>query len=165
MSKIINRVRQREAERKQRAGRLAAEAELTAGWTLEAARQEHRHGICQGQAKGAGSGAGRNRSEAMNDELAISPRVELHHSAARNIIKQHDAIVFSLAKDHLPREDIQMPQQLRGRLEAFDYLPKMGLPGYREYVLDGRPIARFWEPEMEWEGLKMTITQKYQVLP
>jgi hypothetical protein len=96
----------------------------------------------------------------MKDELSIRPVAEAKQQAARNIAAQHDAIVFSLVRDRLPSEEIIKPEQLRGRLEAFHFAGKP----YREYVLDGRPLVRFWEPELEWEGTTMTITQRYQVL-
>lgn len=98
------------------------------------------------------------------EELTIRPMDEAARQSAMSIAAQFDGIAFALVKERLPGEDIRLPGQLRGRIEAFEYLPPPGQTGYTEYRIDGKPFVRFWPPEMEWEGLKMTVTQRYQVL-
>ncbi len=102
----------------------------------------------------------------MIAESIFSPLDEGKRRAARSIADQHDGIVLALVRERLPElpEDVH-PHELRGRLEGFQFLPVGERPGYTEWVLDGRPLVRFWPAEVFWErGTVMHVEQRYAVL-
>ena len=94
----------------------------------------------------------------------IDPIAEAAQQASRSIARQHDGIVMALVRERLGNPDIEL-QDLHGRLQGFDYLPHLERDGYREWLLDGRPLVRFWPPEISWAGNVMTVNQRYQVHP
>jgi hypothetical protein len=82
--------------------------------------------------------------------------------AAERMVTERDGIVLAVLRHMLARPDL-LPQEIEPhRLMCVTHI---GHP-YVTWMLDGKPIVRFWEPECRSvvTGEPMIFSQRYQVL-
>lgn len=102
---------------------------------------------------------------------AIRPIDYAMRAHAERMKNHMDGIVEALLRERVPGYDLDDLDtrrglgRLAGRLEVFSFLESTTSPGFIEFVLDGRPLVRFFAPETSMDGGLLTVTQRYQVLP
>lgn len=96
--------------------------------------------------------------------LAMSPMDHAARQHAERLTRHMDGIVEALVRERLPPHELEdFPRQLGrlvGRLEAFDDFSDHS----RTFVLDGRPLVRFYAPTTTMDSGLLSVTMRYQVL-
>jgi hypothetical protein len=83
--------------------------------------------------------------------------------AARRIEAHQEALVLGLVRERMELDSIEIRDLEPGELQGFDYLPTTIAPGYREYELLGKPMVRFYSPEVAFDGQYMLVNLRYRV--
>lgn len=100
----------------------------------------------------------------MGSCVAIAPKAERDplQMAANRMVTERDGIILALIRHVLRRPGLEPDDIGPGRLRCVS--PLGG--GDVTWVLDGKPIAVFCEPEAQWgdSGREVVFTQTYKVL-
>jgi len=83
--------------------------------------------------------------------------------AARRIEQHQEGLVLAMVRERMELDSIEMRDLEPGELQGFDYPPSVTAPGYREYELTGKPLVRFYSPEVAFEEGDMLVNMRYRV--
>jgi hypothetical protein len=83
--------------------------------------------------------------------------------AARRIELHQEGLVLAMIRERLELDSLEMRDLEPGELQGFDYPPTETAPGYREYELQGKPLVRFYSPEVAFDEGDMMVNLRYRV--
>ncbi len=81
----------------------------------------------------------------------------------KSIDQQQEGLVLALVRERLELDGLELHELEEGELAAFNYERTEALPAFREYELQGKPLVRFYPPEVAMEDGFMLVNLCYRV--